>query len=141
MRKDKKHVSKCEAKCGDKKRLMIVRVGSDERPAGQKDIETTQAQMEVVLANAGINDVELYVTHHAFEVDTYSLDKNAVPTVPFQPPKYKSLIVVQSPASSDKEAKAMQADISRILAAAGSDSVVYVTKHNVATSQFQVEVK
>ena len=134
MKRQKSQKTQC--KCGAKKKLMIVKVGSDERPAGQVDIDSTQKIMEKALVGAGYNDVQLVVTHHAMEVDTYSIDawdKKQKPT--------KTILFVQAPNADKTTVKRIQGEVNKLVEEAGANTLVYVTSENVGVSQFQIESK
>jgi len=55
----------------DKKFLMVVKVGSDERPATQMDLENIQDRMKEVTESLGLDTARcvVLVTHHAFDLD------------------------------------------------------------------------
>lgn len=50
-------------------KLMIVKVGSDERPAGDVDIEQVRKEL-----NRAIAEKIPFVTHHAVEIDILPID-------------------------------------------------------------------
>jgi len=52
------------------KRILIVKVGSDERPAGPKDIKQVRKIIKKI-----IKGWDVIVTHHAIEFDFIKLPK------------------------------------------------------------------
>jgi len=49
------------------KPILIVKVGSEEKPAGPTDTDKVKEDLEKLLREEGIN-VALYVTHHAIDM-------------------------------------------------------------------------
>lgn len=58
-------------KKSNKAKLLIVKVGSDERPAGPEDIEDMQAKLIEFQKkpNSSLKGYDIIVTHHAAEFD------------------------------------------------------------------------
>ena len=51
-------------------KLMIVKIGSDERPAGPEDIKKVEKYLKKFQKNGtAIKDYDVIVTHHAVEFD------------------------------------------------------------------------
>lgn len=54
------------------KKLLIVKVGTDERPAGEKDIKAMQEEIVKLQGkNGSLSGYDVFVTHHAVEFDFF----------------------------------------------------------------------
>ncbi len=129
-----KHVCKCAGKCSSKllkttsDSLMLVKVGSDSRPASPTDIKNIQTQLAQIADDPNLT----LVTHHAVQVEVHHLKK------PFS---YKTLFVIQAPNSTDAQVKTMNTEIKALLDDAGVNAIVYVTKQVMMVGQYQMEAK
>ena len=49
------------------KDFFIIKVGTDERPASQKDIDDFKEQFEKFCKESGFEDTKVFVTHHTVD--------------------------------------------------------------------------
>lgn len=57
-----------------RKGFLLVRVGSDSRPATNDDIQHVQSKMEEVMKDADLEDTTVLVTHHNIYIDWVDLN-------------------------------------------------------------------